>query len=104
MKFPSIRDVAHSLQNIHSDLLTATDGGDELGEDGRVDVRLQVYPGGDWEVHSGDPSYDTDHRGFWGCASIPCKRERWSSYAVARDLISECRDHYAQSLPNAEVK
>jgi hypothetical protein len=103
MKFPSIRDVAGILRDTHADLVAATDSGDELGEDGQVDVRLQVYPDGAWQVHTGDASYDTDHRGFWGSTSIPTTRERWSSYDVARDLIEQCRDDHAQSA-DAEVK
>lgn len=36
-------------------------------EDG-MDVRLQWHNG--WSLHSGDSSYDQDHRGFWGASSI----------------------------------
>lgn len=40
-----------------------------------VDVRLQVVDG-TWYLHSGDASYDQDHRGFWGAGSLPGKAER----------------------------
>lgn len=98
MKFPSIRDVASILRGIHSDGIGYTDSGDEIET---IDVRLQVMPDGAWEVHSGDSQYDTDHRGFWGSSEVPATRGRWSSVAVARDLLSQCRDHRAEKM---EVK
>src|SRR3954465_10405416 len=39
-------------------------------DDGYMDVRLQVYPGGSWALRRGDASFDTDHRGYWGAESL----------------------------------
>ena len=41
---------------------------DEL--DGEVDFRIYVRPEGNWEIITGDASYDTDHRGGCGAGSV----------------------------------
>lgn len=83
MKIPSIRDVAHDLRLINKE------------EFSYIDVRLQVTPDG-WYIHSGDASYDQDHRGFWGSSSVPGSGRRFNSEDVARDLISQIREDLAQ--------
>ncbi len=76
---------------------------DEVEE---MPVRLQVTVGGwenalnrapatNWRLHSGDASYDTDHHGYWGSSSVPGK-EPFDARGVARDLIEECKESYAQ--------
>jgi hypothetical protein len=98
MKFPSIANVANDLrainQNVESD--------DEHG----CDVRPQVYLDGQYIVRAGDAQYDQDHRGFWGASTIPGvvkgKVRRFDSRAIARDLIEQCREAYADS-PHLEA-
>lgn len=51
------------------------------------DIRLQVVDGG-WEYHTGDPQYDTDHRGLWADGSVPAGVSRKKSISIARDLIN----------------
>jgi len=41
----------------------------EDGEDPSMDFRIQFLEG-DWTVLTGDPQFDTDHRGYWGYGSI----------------------------------
>jgi len=83
MRFPKISDVARELRDLNKEA------------DSEMDVRLQVYPNGDWAVRWGDPSYDQDHRGYWGSSSIPGSNRRFNSEDVARHLISEAKDqHY----------
>lgn len=53
--------VARALQNVVALL-------DETNPD--TDVRLQVYPNGEWAVRYGPSDYDQDHRGHWGAASV----------------------------------
>ncbi len=100
--FPSIATVAKELRG-HKPYIdrdaqvkgTYEDwcAGEEGGEAG-IDVRLQVFPGtGSWDLHTGDAQYDTDHRGFWGCGFLT---PRSNCRDLARDLISEARDHAAQ--------
>ena len=61
-----------------------------------VDVRLQVRGNGDWYVHTGDASFDQDHRGFWGggCVISECTEEDLQE--LARDLIAQALDQAAQ--------
>jgi hypothetical protein len=67
---------------------------DHDSDDLWMDVRLQVYPGGQWAVRTGDSSYDQDHRGFWGAGSLA-----WDSDCedLAAGLIDEAKDHAAQT-------
>jgi hypothetical protein len=58
------------------------------------DIRLQVHEGG-WCVHTGDASYDQDHRGYWGCGFVPAGCTRKDARTIARDLI-EAAGHHAQ--------
>ena len=81
MKFPSIKNVAHDLRVFARNI------------DETCDVRLQVYPDGAWAVRVGLSDYDQDHRGFWGASCIPLGR--FNATNLARELISQCRDHHA---------
>jgi hypothetical protein len=82
--YPSIKQLAAALRSIKPSK------GDV--EDDYVDVRLQVVPGEGWALHEGDPQYDTDHRGYWGCGSI-CPRTNCRT--LARELIEETKDDQA---------
>lgn len=59
-----------------------------------VDVRLQVFDDGQWSIHSGDSSYDQDHRGHWGCGSL---NHETDCDELAQELLDEAMDSYAQS-------
>lgn len=86
MRFPKISDVARDLRQINKEADAHPDG---------IDVRLQVYPDGDWAVRAGDSSFDQDHRGYWGASSVPGGNKRFNSEETARYLISEAKDqHY----------
>lgn len=63
-----------------------------------VDVRLQAFGTGEWHLHFGDAQYDTDHRGFWGSASISRACPMEEARATVNELIEEAIDDYAQSL------
>lgn len=85
MRFPSIKDVAADLRDVKRAIL-----GDDIPD---TDVRLQVESSGAWTIHTGDPCYDTDHRGFWGAGSID---RRTNCRDLACDLIDQAKDHAAQ--------
>ena len=57
-------------------------------------MRLQVHDGG-WYVHSGDAQYDTDHRGYWGAASVSEDDSDGALQDTARDLIRQVEDDHA---------
>lgn len=88
MRFPKIDDVAAELRNINKQ---DTD-----------DVRLQVYPDGDWAVRWGSSDYDQDHRGYWGASSVPGGNRRFDSKDVARELIDRAKDQHAQGEEGLE--
>lgn len=89
MKFPSIKAVTAELKA--AKCLTRFK---LASEDDYLDVRLQVYPNGDWQVHLGDPQFDTDHRGYWGNGSIDSNT---NCRELAVSLIEEARCDYYQS-------
>lgn len=85
MRFPSIASVRAELLAINESV------------DDECDVRLQVYPNGDWAVRFGSSDYDQDHHGFWGCSSVPGDRRRFNATDTAKELLEQCRDHAAQN-------
>ena len=69
------------------------DGGEAM-----LDVRVQNL-GGDYIVHVGDPSFDTDHRGFWGACEIDVLTADDREIAnVTHDLLTMTLDAYAHPL------
>ena len=90
MRFPKIDEVAAELRSVNKQQLRPEDA-----EEG-IDVRLQVYPDGDWAVRWGSSDYDQDHRGYWGSSSVPGDNRRFDSKALARDLIEQAKEHFAQ--------
>lgn len=91
MRFPKIADVAAELRNVNRNDAYTEPGVDEPF----IDVRLQVWPDGDWAVHWGDSQYDQDHRGYWAASSVPGNNRRFNSMDLAREMIDEVRDDYA---------
>lgn len=57
-----------------------------------IDVRLQVREDGSYEHHSGDASYDTDHRGYWGCGAVAPDDDDVALTALAREMVAEVLD------------
>lgn len=90
--FPTIKELSRYLAAVKRANFPSNDWGD-------IDVRLQVSERG-WSVHTGDPSYDQDHRGFWGASSM---NESTNCYDLAKDLIDQARDAHAEAAsdPNA---
>ena len=79
------------LLGIHKTLAFVEDD----SEESIVDVRVQFVDGG-FEFHSGDASYDTDHRGGWGYGAVS-KYDNASDLAqLAYDLVAEALEDYAE--------
>ncbi len=77
------------------DRSTLTDDPTDSDAFAGVECRLQVH-NGNWQLHTGDSSYDQDHRGAWGCGSIPWGCTRKESREIARELLNDCDDSAAQ--------
>lgn len=56
-----------------------------------TDIRLQVKSDG-WQIHTGDSSYDQDHRGAWGASSVERKQTKRDCRDTAADLINQIRE------------
>ncbi len=91
MRWPRISDIVRDLRQINNLRLEYPD--DQEG----IDVRLQVYEDSAWAIHVGDASYDTDHHGYWGAATVPGNSERFDATSVAKDLIDQAKEDYATS-------
>ena len=63
-----------------------------------IDVRIQVSEDGGCSFHSGDASYDTDHRGFWGASSVSPADGEWECIQTGRDLVEQALEHASQVL------
>jgi hypothetical protein len=81
---PTVQEVRDALWGIYLNL---------PDEDEGTEVRLQWIPGEEWQVHHGDPSYDLNHKGFWGASWIEgsmmdmaCLEE------VSQDLLNQVED------------
>ena len=61
-----------------------------------MDVRLQVHEDGSHYFHSGQACYDTDHRGYWGAATIYHNEDEVSLISTARDLVEQVLDSCAE--------
>jgi hypothetical protein len=82
MTLPSIRAVAEELAGVKDVAREYRTG---------IEVRLQCYYDGEWGIRWGDPSYDTDHNGYWGCGIVD---NRSNCYELARDLLEQVREDY----------
>lgn len=96
IKLPSLEEVTAHLVAIHEDCTANCTFGD-TEEDESVDVRLQVSASGAWDVHSGDPCYDTDHNGYWGAACISEEDTAETLAETAADLIEQAASEIAMS-------
>lgn len=87
MDFPSVNDVRNAVFDVSK----------ELGRGQECDVRLQVYPDGQWAVRWGLSDYDQDHRGYWGAGSVASRTSLSECNEIAHDLISQAQDDAAQN-------
>lgn len=58
-----------------------------------TDCRLQIHDG-TWYFHSGEASYDQDHRGSWGSGFVPRGVSKMEARRIAKDLIAEAMSDY----------
>ncbi len=88
MRFPSIKDVAAALRDINANV-----------ED-ECDVRLCVWDDGQWCVRWGLVDYDQSHSNYCGASCVPGvingRTTRFQSRIIAKDLLEQCRDQYAE--------
>lgn len=54
-----------------------------------IDIRLQIYDDGTWSFHSGDSSYDQDHRGYWGSSSVGPDDDDEACVEIAKNLLGD---------------
>ncbi len=93
LPFPTLLELTKAVRAYAQELATYNpqDLDDDEGNPSG-DIRLQVSDDG-WAVHTGDSSYDQDHRGFWGASSVEPNQSDCRS--IARDLLEQAKDDYA---------
>ena len=82
------KEIVEHLEAIQYEIKEAPESDDY------IDVRLRLQADGSFTVLYGDPSYDTDHRGFWGSSSIAVDTDL---EALAHDLLDQALDDQSQS-------
>ncbi len=110
VEFPTVAEVARELEAAKSWIdpidTSECEDCDETGlcrrhdamnEENSIDVRLQVLPGGGWQIRSGDSQYDADGRGWWGCSSIGADDD---CVSTAEYLIDDCEGMAWDSPPD----
>lgn len=97
--FPTVDDVARCLNDQALALLWDDPVVIECepGNDPEIDIRLQVWEGGSWTVHTGASDYDQDHSGFWGASSVAASFTPALLRETARDLINQAIDDAAMN-------
>lgn len=92
MRWPSKKAILSDLKYVRNEANTY----DPAELDGGIDVRLQVYENGEWYIHTGDSSYDQDHRGYWGAGMVAPGDTNADLESLAHDLLEQAKDHAAQ--------
>lgn len=87
VNFPSIRAVAEELMQVKQNMWLSH------YECESMEVRLQVTESSAWHLWSGDPSYDPDHRGYWGNDIIDA---RSNCREVAKELLEQAKEQYEE--------
>jgi len=64
----------------------------ESDEEDGLDVRVQYFENGNYYFHSGDISFDSDHRGYWGYGFIDGETD---TELLAKDMIEELLEDIA---------
>lgn len=103
-RMPSVVSVRKALAEHFAWIRRNFNRAELLSEDGDsagTDIRLQVYADGRWLLHSGDSSYDQDHRGFWGSSFLSYDRQNLTD--LARDLIDQAAEQAAESESLGEL-
>ena len=85
----TINDVMRDIVNAIN--LTQDEWYDDTLGNCSYPLRLQVVDGS-WFIHSGDPQYDTDHRGSWGYGYASYGMTKTAIKALAKELITEAMD------------
>ena len=88
---PRPASLLDTLQAVQADMRRA---GVRPGE--ATDIRLQVHENGQWQLHWGDPSFDLDHRGYWGADSIEVDDCPGALRDLAERLVDDAADMMAQ--------
>ena len=99
--FPKAGDIVGGVI-AYRDELQSYDPKDIADEEGNPcgDIRLQVLYNGSWRIHTGDSSYDTDHRGYWGDGTIQPSDTDAQCLEVARWLVECARENMRLNVWN----
>lgn len=88
--FPAVEEIAAELAFLPEDVEPEFVESDD--DTPHIDVRLQVWPDGSWAIHTGDASYDQDHRGYWGAGCVCADDDAAALLTLASDLRNEAME------------
>jgi hypothetical protein len=87
-----VRSIADDLSDAMTNCETDPDGETFL------DFRIYLTDDGSYRVCIGDPSYDTDHRGYCGAGSLDCEDEDCDTIGAVLDCIDDALEVFSQSV------
>jgi len=105
-KIPPTKHVADEIRVLRDRLakLGITAGPNDSNNGSHIELRLQVYPSGEWVLRWGDPQYDQDHRGWWGNSFLPgMDASDEQIYTIASNLVDQAADMAAMDNDCASV-
>lgn len=93
----TVREIAETLDVISD---SVEDDMIERGcDEPIIDVRLQVAEDlCSYSLHSGDSSYDQDHRGYWGSGSVGQNMSFFACKGLAVELCEQVADNHAECV------
>ena len=98
--FPSVEDIYLAIKHLPSQVEPEFRESDD--DEPAIEVRLQVWPDGQWTYHTGSADYDQDHRGYWGSGSVTADMDERALRALAEDLREQSIEQCAESDELAE--
>jgi hypothetical protein len=95
-----LADMADTLRETAAELPTATGRRehDESDDTDTVEFRLYIRPDGNLELNTGDPSYDTDHRGGCGAGAVSPHDDDDDILSAVLDALAEAYDALTDSV------
>jgi hypothetical protein len=96
MQWPTNAEIVQELEHVQED---AHDADPSLVS---VEVRLQVLDNEYWCVRWGDPSFDTDHNGYWGASILELAADT-DLRELANDLLGQAEDMYQEDSEDESI-
>lgn len=96
--FPTVEELARAMEHLLGRV--EPEYRESKDDTPHIDVRLQVWSeedGDGWTIHTGDASYDQDHRAYWGAGCVTADDTLDTLKALANEMIEKAIEQAAQN-------